>query len=247
MNSRCGIARSRRRIASSRSSESSRGSPPEEDVADFRVRFQVAERLFKIDVEFLFARAAHHPAAGAVAAVGGATVGDEKQDAIRVAVDESRHRHVAVFAARISHLARRNPCLFQPGNHLAADGAVRVLPVDQVKKVGCDAQGQFAAGENRPGAFLRRQLQQRFELSQRGNPVLQLPLPVVPLGGVHIGPAAGGVGSKRLQVRMHGLGADYPLRFWCQPCGAKKPQIPIEYSALWFWNVQSGAEGGISL
>ena len=44
--------------------------------------------------QFLFARATDHAAARAIAAVASAAIRDQKQHAIWIAMDQSRHRHV---------------------------------------------------------------------------------------------------------------------------------------------------------
>ena len=75
----------------------------EEDVADFGVGFEVAEGGFEFGVEFLFAGTGDDAAAGAVAAVGGAAVGDEEEDAVGVTMDEAWDGHVGVLAAGVCH------------------------------------------------------------------------------------------------------------------------------------------------
>ena len=106
-NSTCSIAR--RRLEQRFQlvvGEQQRIAAGKQHVAHFRVRLDVADRLLEIGVEFLLARAADDPAAGAIPAVARATVRHEKQHAVRVAMHESRHGHVAVLAAGIGHLER---------------------------------------------------------------------------------------------------------------------------------------------
>ena len=117
----------------------------EEDVADFRVGFEVAVGGFEFGVEFLFAGAADDAAAGAVAAVGGAAVGDEEEDAVRVAVDEAWDGHVGVFAAGVGHFFLMVPCFLDARDDLTADGAIRVGGVDEVEEVRGDGEREFIA------------------------------------------------------------------------------------------------------
>ena len=71
----------------------------------------------------------------------------------------------------------------------AADGAVFVRRVNQVKEVGRDGQRQLMVGQLRAGDFLRRERRhQPLELLDSHNPVLELPVPVVPVLIQHIGP-----------------------------------------------------------
>ncbi len=116
-----------------------------EHVPDFGVGFEIAESGLPFGVEFLLAHPAHDPAAGAVAAIGGAAVGDEEKDAVGITVDEAGDGHVAVFAARVGHFFRIVPGLLNPGHDLTADRAIRVGGVDQVEVMGGNGEGQFIA------------------------------------------------------------------------------------------------------
>src|SRR5262249_32351372 len=51
-------------------------------VTHLRVLFEITERLLEIRVQFLFADAAHHAAARAVAAIARATIRYQEQDAV---------------------------------------------------------------------------------------------------------------------------------------------------------------------
>ena len=153
-NSMCSMARRRPRSISSLSSENSSGSPPESSTSRTSVCvFEVADRLLEVRVEFLFARAADDPAAGAVPAVARATVRHEEQNAVRVAVDQSRHGHVAILAARVGHLEGRDVRFLQLRHDLPADRAVRVVALDEIEKMRRDGQRQLAARDLHPGAF----------------------------------------------------------------------------------------------
>ena len=99
----------------------------------------------KSSSQFLFAHAADDAAAGAVAAIGGAAVGDEKEDAVGIAMDQARHRHVRIFAARIGHVVgrfRSSPrCAGSPGG----GSGNRDQRIDQVEEVGRDREGELVA------------------------------------------------------------------------------------------------------
>ena len=61
--------------------------------------------------------------------------------------------------------------------------------VDQVEKVGRNAQGQLFIGQEGSGVFLRRQRwQQPLQLFQRSDAVFELPPPIVPIRFADIGP-----------------------------------------------------------
>ncbi len=143
--------------------------------------FEVAEGGFEFGVEFLFAGTGDDAAAGAVAAVGGAAVGDEEEDAVGVTMDETWDGHVGVFAAGVGHFGGVFPGFFDAGDDLAADGAARVGGVDEVEVVGRDGHGQLVAGEQDAGALFFGEHEVLFELSEGGDAVLELPGGGVPL------------------------------------------------------------------
>ena len=111
-------------------------------------------------------------------------------------MDQPRHGHVAVLTAGIGHLVGRNEGFLQLGDNLPPDGAVRVVAFDEVEKVRRDGQRQLAARYLDARAFAGRQDEMLLKLFEPGNPVLELPFPVVPLLGGHVGPVAGGQGSE---------------------------------------------------
>ena len=142
-NSMCLIARNRLSNLSSLSSlKNQRVAAAQEDVAHFGVLFEITECFLEIGVQFLFADAADDAAARAIAAIRCATVGHEKQNAVRIAMDQARHRHVRIFAARVGHVVRRRPGFFDPRNHLAPDRIVRIVARDQVEKMRRDRRAR---------------------------------------------------------------------------------------------------------
>src|SRR4029450_4638035 len=93
----------------------------QEHVAHFGMTFEITKRFLEIGVQFLFADATNHAAAGARSTVARATIGHQKQDAIWVPMDKPRHRHVRIFAARVSHVVGGCPRLLDPRNYLTPD------------------------------------------------------------------------------------------------------------------------------
>jgi hypothetical protein len=138
-------------------SERRSASPPDkEHVAHFGVLLQVIDGAVEIEFEFLFAHAADDAAARAVAAIGGAPVGDEKEDAVGIAMHQPRHGHVVILAARIGHVGRLVGHLLDARDDLAADRAIGIERIDQVEEIGRDAHGQLGVGEQHPGVFFAR-------------------------------------------------------------------------------------------
>ena len=170
--------------------------PGKQDVANLRVLLEVAEGGLPLGFEVLLADAGDDARTGAVAAVGGAAVGDEKEHAVGVAVDQAGDRHVGILAARVGHFLRSVPALLDPRDHLAADRAIGVVAIDQVEIVRRDRHRQLAACQQHAGALLVGELQPFFQRRQRGDAVLQLPGGVVPFGHRFRRPVAGGVGAE---------------------------------------------------
>ena len=160
--------------------EEQRVAAGKQHVAHFGVFFEIFEGGFKLGVQFLFAHAADDAGAGAIAAVARATIGHEKQHAIRIAMDEPGHRHVRVFAARVRHVVGRGPGFLDPRDDLPPDRAVRIVAFDQVEKMRRDRERELVAGEQNAGALFFGEDEMLLELRQGGDAIPELPFPVVP-------------------------------------------------------------------
>ena len=86
---------------------------------------------------------------------------------------------------------------FDPRDDLAADRTVFVRGIDQVEKVRRDGERELVIREFRAGIFLGRQRRhQPMQLLERGNAVLELPVPVVPVRIRNVAPEAPAGGMK---------------------------------------------------
>ena len=195
---------------------------------------QVAESGLKFGVQLLLSHAGDDAAAGAVAAVAGAAVSDQEQHAVRVAVNEAWHRHVAVLAAGVTHFIGVFPGFLDAGDHLLADGAVGVLGVNEVEIVRRDGHGQLVPREQHAGALFLGQGQVLLQLGQGGDPVFELPGGAVPVcdGDVFGGPIARSVGAELL-LRQRG-GIVHVLRDrWARRLGAGGLECQTSPAAVW--------------
>jgi hypothetical protein len=118
------------------------------------VLLEIAERFFEICVQFLLTHPADHATARAISAVTSTAIRHEKENPIRIAMHQTGHRHVRIFAARVSHVVLRCPRLFDPWNNLTSDWIVRIVSRDKVEKVRRDGEGKLVAGKQNPAAFL---------------------------------------------------------------------------------------------
>ena len=168
----------------------------EQDVADFGVRFEIAEGRLEVGLQFLFAGPADHAAAGAIAAITGAAIRDEKEHAIGVTMHEPRHRHVGIFAAWIGHFAGGYDTFAGQGDDLPSDRAIRVVRLDEVEVVRGDSESQLVRGEEETFAFRRGETDEFFGLRERGDAVTELPAPVIPFGVGRFRPIARGVETE---------------------------------------------------
>ncbi|NDE85793.1 MAG: hypothetical protein EB056_07235 [Verrucomicrobia bacterium] len=91
---------------------------------------EVSKSPVQVDGQFLFPCSTHHPAPGTVAAVGGTTVGDQKQDPVWIAMDQPWNWHMGILAAGIQHLVGSDIRLLDSWHHLAADWALRIVTID---------------------------------------------------------------------------------------------------------------------
>jgi hypothetical protein len=179
----------------------------EQHIAHLGVTFQVAEGGLEFGVQFLLAHAGDDAAARAVAAVARTAVRHEEEHAVRVAMHEARHGHVAVLAAGIAHLIGIFPGFLDARDDLPADRAAGIGGVHQVEIMRGDRHRQLVAGEQHAGAFLVGEREMLLQLLQRRDPVSELPGGVVPVGGgdVFIKPIARSVGAKLLLRQRGGV------------------------------------------
>ena len=162
----------------------------EQHVAHLGVLLEIVECGVDAPAQRFELALAHQPAARAVAAIGGAGVEHQQQNAVRIAVDEALDDGGVVLAARVRHVARADQQLAVLGHDLEADGTVRVFGIDQRRPLGSDRDGKFFACQQQTATLRLREVQQLFELLDAGEPVAHLPVPVVPMVGI-IGHAEG--------------------------------------------------------
>ena len=115
----------------------------DEDVADLRGPAQVLELGLVVAAVEVLGRVADDPRPRAVAAVARALGRDQHQDAVRVAMDEARHRRVAVLGERVLHHRREGLVLATDRDDLAADRVVRVVRVDEADEVRRDVDPEL--------------------------------------------------------------------------------------------------------
>ncbi|OHE20272.1 MAG: hypothetical protein A2X95_01800 [Syntrophobacterales bacterium GWF2_56_9] len=164
----------------------------EEDVPDLRVRCDVRDAPFPLlGALAVVAAVADHPRAGAVAAVGRADPRHQKQNAVRVAVDDPGNRAVLILVERVVRLAAAAEMLMHGGNDRPAQGLPRVPRVEEARVVGGDRQRQRAGLAAHRVAFILRQTDHPAQGLQIADAVAELPMPVLPFLG-------GGVREKTL-------------------------------------------------
>ena len=106
---------------------------------------------------------------------------------------------MAVLREGVLH-HRGERLLFPPKrNHLAPNGVVGILRIDQADEVRSDVDPEFVRG-GEPGPLFVRQLQDPLDLVEVIDPVAELPPPVVPLGVRNVLPARGTPTDSRLAV-----------------------------------------------
>ena len=168
----------------------------QQDVADFGMKRDVFDLAIEFRMEIVAAGVADEPRARAVAAIRGATVGDQEQHAVGIAMHQAGHGRMRILAARVAHFPWRGAGFLDARNHLPADRAMLIRRVNQVEKIRRDGQREPGVRELRAGEFLRRERgHQPPQLFRRRYPVFELPAPVVPVGVGNIMPetAPGGV------------------------------------------------------
>ncbi|OQA40918.1 MAG: hypothetical protein BWY52_02744 [Chloroflexi bacterium ADurb.Bin325] len=161
----------------------------DQHVANLRRGRDVRDLAVVVAPAELCGRVPHDAAARAVAAVARTLRRDQHQHPIRVAVDQARHGAVAVLVERILVHAGERGQLPAGGDDLAADRAVRVVGVDQRRKIRRDVHAEMRA----PTALhlVGRQVDDPAQFFEAVQPMAQLPAPIIPLGVGHVGPGRG--------------------------------------------------------
>ncbi len=137
--------------------------------------------LVLLRIEVVLAGLADHPRPRAIPAVGGAKARDKEQHPVRVAVDQPRHRHMAVFSQRVVRLPGRRDELPGHGHHRLAQRLVRILCVQQRGIVRRDPHRQLSAQPPDGLLLVHRQADDAAEPGQVADAGAELPAPVVPL------------------------------------------------------------------
>src|SRR6266851_5679514 len=121
---------------------------------------------------------------------------------------QPRHRHVRIFTTRISHVVRRRPCFFDPRNDLTPNRIAGIIPWNQVEKVWRNGEREFVTGQQNAAPFFFAEIEMLLELSQRVDPVFELPFPIIP--EFRRDPAAAGPVTGRVRDEL------FPIAI---PCG----------------------------
>ena len=116
----------------------------------------ILEPAFELRVKVVVLRVRDQSTSGTITAVSRTPVRYEKKYAIRVAVDDAVDRLGVLLADWVEHLFRRGVHLAAPGNYLAANWAVRIFAVDQVKKIWSNGQRQLFTGKETTRPFVGR-------------------------------------------------------------------------------------------
>jgi hypothetical protein len=143
-------------------------SAAEEDVADFGVLADVLEAGFKFWMEVVVLGVGDEATAGAVAAIGSATIRDEKENAVRVAMNDAVNRFGFFFSDGVEAFFGGGVGLAGARDDLAADRIFRILGVDEVEKVRGDREGEFFVGEKATGALVGIEFKVLFQILKGG-------------------------------------------------------------------------------
>ena len=173
----------------------------EQHIADLRMLGDVGDLTVEFRVKVVATGVAHQSGSRAIAAVGRAPVGHQKEDPVGIAMHKAWHRRVGVFADRIERFPRGGRGLLQPRNNLTADGAQLIGGVDQVEVIRGNGHRQLGLpSQKHPSPLLGGHArQQTLQLINPSDAVLELPLPIVPFRVRDRGPTPLPCGSKRFQ------------------------------------------------
>ncbi len=163
--------------------EQQRITTTKQDITNLRVLADISNGLGKVGMQLLLPGTADHAAAGAITTVRGTAVSYQKQNPIGIAMNQAGNRHVIILATGIDQFPRRGGHFLDTGNDLAPDGAFRIGAINQVEEIGGDSQSQFVSCFFHALPLFWGQCDQGLQCLKRGQPVTQLPAPVVPVFG----------------------------------------------------------------
>ena len=161
----------------------------------------IGDLAIKLRVKIIAARVAHQSRTGAVTAVGRTPISHQKKHPVGIAVHQSRHRRMFIFAHRVQGFPRSGGGFFESGNDLTANRTEFVGSVDKIEERRSDGQGQLGLpGQKHSGPlFASHARQQSLQLLNSRHAILELPFPIVPLGVGHGCPTPLPCGLKHLQ------------------------------------------------
>src|SRR6266446_3842984 len=170
----------------------------EQDIADLGVSLQITVNLLKIGMKFLFSNTADDPASRAITAVRRTSVGDEKQNSVRITVNQPWYGHIAVLAARVGHFERRRNRFLDSRDHLPPNGAIWVRGIDEIEEMRSYRESKFVPREEHAGPLFVGEIDFAGQLVESCDPIFELPFPVVPETRIDLGPVTWPVGGKPL-------------------------------------------------
>ncbi len=154
----------------------------EEYVSDFRALFDIFYTLVNVVHASCCVVLPCQSSAGAVSAVHGALVCDQEENSVGISVGQSRSRRVFILVQRIQHI-RFAPVGFRNNRHsLHSYRASGIVGIHQGCIVRGNSQAEVLDYFIDVLFFLFGKVDDFLQLLDRCNPVLHLPLPVVPLG-----------------------------------------------------------------
>ena len=153
----------------------------EEHVAHFGGTLDVLDALLDAVLRRLVILLACKTTAGAVAAIHGAHVGDEEQNAVRVAVGESGSGRILVLVQRVVEVGGSDVALGALRDGLTADGVEGVVRVDKAQVVGRDGHAELGQGLLDTLGLFGLEGEVLAQLFVGLDAVFHLPFPIVPL------------------------------------------------------------------
>lgn len=172
-----------------------------EHIADFLMAADVIEGGIPVRAQFMVRDAGDDARACAVAAIGGAAVCGQQENAVRVTVDEAGGYHATVFAAGVGHFFFPDNGFIHVRDDLPPQRVAWIVGIDQAQEIGGDADGQPLGGMEQGVSFFGAEAEGRFQLGDRVEAVPELPCIVFPFflcGTLSYG--VGNIGQESLLV-----------------------------------------------
>jgi hypothetical protein len=118
--------------------------------------------------------------------MGGTKIRHQKQDSVRVSVNQAGNRSVVIFSERIQGFTGRHLVFSPHRNHGTAERMTWVHTVEKARIIGRNGQRELPHLGSGSTQLVFRQVEKTAQAIDRSNAIPDLPVPIVPFCGADV-------------------------------------------------------------